>query len=138
MLSSDVAVAKVVSATPTTDGQIEYAFLVQKRIAGIDREFFTLAVRKTRSRQEDNNFDSHHAEAFWQRGGGRLFNDTDCVIYPSFAVGDSYLTFLGQTITRRSFEKIATIDGQPDWNDRWLLYVQRRLVNSTANDLLIK
>ncbi|MCU6497608.1 hypothetical protein LPN04_07380 [Rugamonas sp. A1-17] len=122
----DVSVATVVRATPM-DGQMEYEFLVQKRIVGSARGSFTLKFHDTPQRQDEQSFDNHQAERFWQRGGGRLFNDTTCLIDPTFVVGHSYLAFVGQPITRRSFERIESTSGQLNFNDKWLQYVEAKL-----------
>ena len=108
-------------------GQIEYEFLVQKRILGTARESFTLSLHSTFLHQEEQSFDSHQSEAFWQRGGGRLSNDTACVIDPTFVVGHSYLAFVGQPFTKRSFERIDSTNGQLNFNDKWLQYVESKL-----------
>src|SRR5471030_610153 len=73
MLASDISVATVVRATPTVDGKIEYKFLVQKRIIGPYRNFFTVTGHNSMNRPEDGSFNRHQSEDFWQRGGGRLF-----------------------------------------------------------------
>ena len=46
---------------------------------------------------------------------------------PSFVVGESYLSFMGQAFTRRSFEKITSVNGAPNGEDKWLLYVEAKL-----------
>jgi len=122
----DVSVATVVRETPM-DGQVEYEFLVQKRILGAARGSFTLKFPNAPQHQDERSFDNHQAERFWQRGGGRLFSDTACVIAPTFVVGHSYLAFVGQPITRRSFERIESSSGQLNFNDKWLQYVEAKL-----------
>jgi hypothetical protein len=127
MKSRDVSVVQVVSAVPTRDGNTEYNFVVQKRVSGFTQENYTLKSRFGEGRDEESSFGNHEDKEFWGRGGGRLTNDTDCVIYPKFVVGNSYLAFFGQTLTRRSFEKIDNINGQPNMNDRWLRYVENKI-----------
>lgn len=126
-LASDVSVAKVIRATALGDGNTEYEFLVQERIAGPFRPRFTIVGHGVPSNDDRGDFGNHTDEAFWRGGGGRLFNDTDCVIHPTFVVGASYLAFVGQTITRRSFERIATSNGHFNASDKWLAYVETAL-----------
>lgn len=125
--ATDVSVATVVDAIPLADGEVEYHFQVLERLAGFDRIGFTVVGRSGERYGQDTTFDSHTDPAFWTRGGGRVMNDTDCVIYPGFIVGDSYLVFLGAPFTRRSFEKIDVINGKIDHGDRWLAYVKAAL-----------
>jgi len=119
----DVSLATVVRATPTMDGQTEYEFQVQKRIFGPDTNSFTLrsTARPPSLLYEESSFDKHQSEEFWMRGGGRLFSNAGCNIEPAFVVGHSYLAFVGQAVTRRSFERIASPD------DKWLRYVENQL-----------
>lgn len=42
-------------------------------------------------------------------------------------VSHSYLAFVGQPITRRSFERIESASGQLNFNDKWLQYVEAKL-----------
>jgi hypothetical protein len=124
--AEDVSVAKVVRATATTGEQVEYEFLVQKRITGVERFRFTI-VGIADQEQGGTDFAGHSDKAFWLRGGGRLFNNTACVIEPSFALGASYLVFLGEPISRRSFERIDATNGQVNSGDKWLAYVEAKL-----------
>jgi hypothetical protein len=54
-------------------------------------------------------------------------NDSDCVIYPDFIIGGSYLIFQGSPATWRSSEKIEVADGQINENDKWLAFVKAGL-----------
>lgn len=126
-LASDVSVAKVVNASVTADGQTEYEFLVYRRIAGEDRQRFTVIGSGKLANHNQSDFAKHTDDAFWRAGGGRLFNDTDCVIHPTFVLGASYLAFLGQPITRRSFERIGTSSDHIDSSDKWLSYIEAKM-----------
>jgi hypothetical protein len=126
-LARDVSVATVTQATATADGHIEYEFLVLRRIAGSPRTSFTLSGSAGGARNVGSTFNHHQDDAFWQPGGGRLFNDTACVIQMKFVVGETYLAFVGQPLTRRSFERIDVSDANANLNDKWLLFVEARL-----------
>jgi hypothetical protein len=64
-------------------------------------------------------------------------NDADCVIHPGFAVGSSYLVFLGGASTRRSFEKIDMVNSTINQDDKWLVYVKEQLAKRQASDVAI-
>lgn len=125
----DVSVARVVDAVPLEDGDVEYRFIVQQRLAGPDRFTFMVKGRRRVDAGPDTSYARHTAPSFWDHGGGRLEHDmgVDCRLHPSFAVGDSYLVFLGAPAVRRSFERIETVDGGIDRGDQWLMYVETAL-----------
>lgn len=135
-LASDVVVARVVRATPLapllshSNGggrpAVEYEFDVQERLLGPDERRFVLIGAQGENRRASPSND-HRDDAFWQRGGGRLHNDSDCVLRPNFVVGEHYLIFRGKPATWRSFEHIETVRGRPDPDDRWLAYVKEKL-----------
>jgi hypothetical protein len=117
--------AKVISATPRSDDvqEVDYQFLILKRLTGPDQLLFSMSGRMP-GQNRDTTFGNHQDETFWQRGGGRMMNDTDCVIYPDFVVGRTYLVFRDSPVTRRSFEEIETADGRSADDDKWFVYVQ--------------
>ena len=131
-MATDVSVARVVRATPSTAQKgggrqaMEYEFEVVQRILGPDEARFVLGgahgVTRTALPAGD-----HGDEAFWRHGGGRLSNDQDCVLRPDFEVGESYLIFRDKPATRRSFEHIETVQGRPNPDDKWLSYVVEKL-----------
>lgn len=120
----DVTLATVVGATGAPFGEPAFDFLVVRRLSGVGLNWFTLPGISGR-RDSGNTFDGHADPVFWQRGGGRLANDTDCLIHPTFVVGATYLVFAGQPLTRRSDERIDMADGGA--GDRWLAFVAARL-----------
>lgn len=130
--ATDVSVARVVRATPSPvpayggRQSVEYEFEVQQRILGPDEQGFILIGAKGETRRAASSSD-HSDQAFWQRGGGRLHNDSDCVLRPNFVVGEHYLVFRGKPATWRSFEHIETVRGRPNPDDKWLSYVVEQL-----------
>ncbi|WP_306393850.1 hypothetical protein [Telluria beijingensis] len=124
-----VAVARVISAHPIGDDIFEYRFIVLKRLAGPDTQSFTVQGLAPDSRfaSDQGEHADHDGPRFWARGGGRVMNDPSCTLRPWFTLGESYLVILDQPYTRRSFEHIATVDGQFDAKDKWLNYVEARL-----------
>jgi hypothetical protein len=131
-LATDVTLVKVVRATPSpipnSGGRpsVEYEFEVQERLLGPEEQSFVLIGANGETRHNSSSND-HSDEAFWQRGGGRLYNDPDCVLRPNFVVGENYLVFRGKPATWRSFEHIVTVRGKPNSADRWLFYAKQKL-----------
>lgn len=108
---------------------VEYEFVVEKRLLGPDTSGFTILGT---SAHEDRNAYLPEADfreaAFWAAGGGRLkLRAASCYLSPSFVIGERYLIFQGQPIIARSFEHVATVNGQPDPDDRWLKFVEETL-----------
>jgi len=126
-LASDVAVGQVISATPLDGQDVEYRFLSLDQLKGQSGKVFTVMGHAEKPGGDVTTFNDHADFAFWARGGGRVMNDTDCVIHPGFVVGSSYLMFLGSPVTRRSLEKIAMVNGTVNPDDRWLKYVKQQL-----------
>lgn len=133
-LATDVVLAKVVSAAPRYGNrdEVDYQFLVLQRLAGPDQQFFSISGRAP-GLSRDTTFDNHRDEAFWQRGGGRVMNDSDCVIHPDFVVGKTYLVFRDLPMTWRSFEEIETVDGRSGDDDKWFVYVQAHIRQDRSN-----
>lgn len=127
LAATDVSVAEVISATPVEGRVVEYRFRVLQRLAGYDRKEFTMTGSAPPREAVETSFDNHAAPAFWKRGGGRLVNESDCRIYPSFVVGSRYLMFLGSPFTWRSAEKIEAVDWPVTSSDAWLAYVKAGL-----------
>ncbi|WP_313169726.1 hypothetical protein [Massilia oculi] len=131
-MAVDVSVAKVVRETPTSipggGGRltVEYEFEVQERIQGLPVQRFIVVGAAGETRPRPSSTD-HSDEQFWRRGGGRLYNDSDCVLRPDFEMGEMYLVFRGKPATWRSFEHIETVRGRPNPNDKWLAYVKEQL-----------
>lgn len=126
-LSSNVSLAKAVGAAPMSDGGVEYTFVVEKHLLGNSPAVFQIYGAKDYLDGQDHAFANHTDERFWQYGGGRLINDTDCKIRPTFTVGSTYLVFLDQRVTRRSYEQIVRTDGDEDTKDQWLQLVERKV-----------
>jgi hypothetical protein len=108
---------------------VQYEFVVEKRWLGPDTPGFTIMGVSV---QEDRDAYLPEADfrkaAFWAAGGGRLSRGAaSCYLSPSFVIGERYVIFQGQPIIARSFEHVATVNGQPDPDDRWLRYVEEGL-----------
>lgn len=131
-LATDVSLAKVIRATPSPipsfggRPSVEYEFEVQERLLGPGQQRFVLIGAQGETRPNPSSND-HSDKAFWQRGGGRLYNDPDCVLRPNFVVGENYLIFRGKPATWRSFEHIETVRGKPNTDDKWLSYAREKL-----------
>ena len=129
---ADVMVGQVIGATPLGGDTVEYSFLVLDQLRGLPRKVFTVLGRAVSPYDQDTSYDRHQDFAFWASGGGRSMNGMDCAIHPSFVVGNSYLVFLSDAPTWRSFEKIDLVDGHPDPDDKWLAYVKTALSGTPA------
>ena len=132
-LATDVALGQVISATPLGGEQVEYRFLALEQLAGPARKVFTVIGSPDRY-GKDSAFDGHADSAFWTRAGGRVMHGTDCVIHPSFVVGNSYLVFIDASPTQRSYEKIDMVGDAVNQDDKWLIYVRDQLGKAAAGD----
>lgn len=117
----DVALAKVVHVADLGNGMVRYDFVVERRLLGPERPEFSVHGRAVGNYLEREPSMDHSDPTFWQRGGGRLTNEGDCVIRPAFQRGARYLMFMNQTATWRSFERITT------GHDKWLAFVEDKL-----------
>jgi hypothetical protein len=123
--SKDVTLAQVVRAETTDRGEVRYFFKVQRRFSGDDRTSFELLGYPAIWEGNNRTFSHHFEPTFWERNQGRNSNGTDCKIRPNFSVGGTYLIFLGQAYTRKSFELIIRTHGDEATRDKWLQYVER-------------
>ena len=141
VMATDVSVARVTEAIPSplinSGGRqsVDYTLEVQQRILGLPEQRFTISGARGMTRPPPSSSD-HSDAAFWERGGGRLYNDADCVLRPDFIVGENYLIFRGKPATWRSFEYIATVRGRPDPDDKWLSYVKEKLSDAQSGPSL--
>ena len=133
-LVTDVAVGQVIGATPMGGQEVEYRFLSLETLTGQPGKVFTVMGRAAAPGSKETTFDNHADFAFWARGGGRVMNDADCGMHPSFVIGSSYLVFLGAPATRRSFEEIDLVNGIVNADDKWLSYVKQQLAKRQAAD----
>lgn len=131
--ATQVAVGQVISATQVDRYEVEYRFITLEQLAGQSGKVFTVMGRAGHRGGQESTFNNHTDFSFWAHGGGRLMNDTDCVIHPDFAIGSSYLVFLGTPLTRRSLEKIDMVNGTISPDDRWLTYVRQQVARREAS-----
>lgn len=107
---------------------VEYEFVVEKRWRGADRKTFTLmGVSPPTTFADPGPQANQGREAFWEPGGGRFGRLHFCTIEPWFVVGERYLVFVGKPVIARSYEHVATIEGQANPGDKWLRYVDAAL-----------
>jgi hypothetical protein len=130
--ATEVALGQVIGATPLSDYQVEYRFVVLEQLAGAPQKVMTEIGGPVGRNDPDTTFHDHRDFAFWARGGGRATNGTDCVLHPGFVVGSIYLVFPGPPPTRRSFEKIEMVDGRPNPDDKWLATVRQTLAGAAT------
>jgi hypothetical protein len=130
--ATNVVVGQVIGATPLGGQSVEYRFLVLEQLAGPPQKVVTVMGNTAAPYDKDTSFDSHRDFAFWARGGGRTMNGADCVIHPSFVLGNTYLVFLDSTPTWRSFEKLDMFDSIVNHDDKWLAYVKAWLGGTVA------
>ncbi len=104
---------------------VRYHFRKIKNLKGDAPERFTIDGISSVYGDSLDDFDGHRKEVFWENGGGRSWHDTDCVIYPSFAVGGTFLIFLEKPYHRKSFELILrSHDADEELRDKWLSWVE--------------
>lgn len=128
LMAGDVAVAQAIGATPLGDYLVEYRFQTLEQLRGTGQKIFIVIGGPEGFNNKDTSFNNHWDPAFWERGGGRTINGSDCVLRPGFVVGNTYLVFLGVQPTWRSFEKIEMVGGRPNSDDRWLAFVTQKLI----------
>lgn len=124
----EVYVARVVRATETEGGKVDYEFAVVKHLAGPFRTRFSISSNIAAADDVVASPD-HGDKRFWEAGGGRLGGDSNwCYITLRFDVGISYLVFLDRLRTYRSTERINVSQGrEPITDDKWYQYVEERL-----------
>ena len=124
----DSAVANGDDAHYLASYPVEYTFEVEKRWRGTERKTFTLAGRSPPTTFHDPGPQAHQGRAeFWEHGGGRFARQFSCRIEPWFIVGERYLVFVGEPIIARSYEHVATIEGQANPDDKWLRFIDAAL-----------
>lgn len=107
---------------------VEYELVVEKRWRGTDRKVFTLMGVSPPTTFADPGPEANQGrDAFWEPGGGRFGRLHFCTIEPWFVVGERYLVFVGAPVIARSYEHVATIEGQANPDDKWLRYVDAAL-----------
>lgn len=121
--SSDVALARVMSAKVISNGTVQYSFAVIRRFSGPPKRTFTIIGVAGLGEDINQTFNDHEDKEFWEKGGGRLSNSADCEIHPRFSVGGHYLVFSGVPYTRMSFELIYRTNGNK--KDKWLQHVEK-------------
>jgi hypothetical protein len=123
--SRSVFLAKVVRAELLPNNTIDYFLNVEKVYAGTRvKEPLKINGSISTGGSRDETFQHHHDDSFWTTRGGRVLNDSSCMIRPDFIVGATYLVFLDTPYTRKSFERIVRTDGGDEFKDKWLSYVE--------------
>lgn len=69
----------------------------------------------------DNDFDQHRSKRFWDLRASRTIMGADCILYPHFTEGYTYLVFLGDQDHSKGYEVIMADD------DFWLETVRNVL-----------
>lgn len=69
----------------------------------------------------DNDFDLHRSNRFWDLRASRTIMGSDCILYPHFTEGYTYLVFLGDQDHSKGYEVIKADD------DFWLETVRNVL-----------
>lgn len=107
---------------------VEYTFEVEQRWRGPERKTFTLIGRSAPTTLRDPGPEADQGSAqFWEHGGGRFARQFACRIEPWFLVGERYLVFVGEPVIARSYEHVASIEGQANPADKWLRYIDAAL-----------
>ena len=88
--AQDVTLARVLRAVPLDGRAVRYDFDVVRRLAGPERQAFSIQGSAQPAMHRPIVTDDHDDPRFLQGGGGRLVNEPDCVLRPHFAVGEIY------------------------------------------------
>jgi hypothetical protein len=119
-----VVLARATKGEWMNNGAVRYYFAVERQFAGGPIATFDLVGATAPGGGGDETYSHHHDGRFWQAQFGRLPNDTDCEIHPDFVIGGTYLIFLNQPYTRKSFERIVRVGRDSQTKDKWLAYVE--------------
>ena len=126
--TKQIVLARVVKAEAdfkTSD--VTYSFVVDQTVKGENPKIFTIVGASLFYPEDLTTFDYHRSERFWKQDAGRCQHDTDCVIHPAFAVGDTYLIFVDGPYHRKSFERIVMLGKEADTRDKWLVWVENNV-----------
>jgi len=123
--TEDIVLANVSRIDTLNNSKIEYHFSTVENLRG-DKYInsFTLTypiIESDASSFQYDDFDKHRSRYFWELGGSRTFIDVDCLLYPVFQIGHSYLLFLDEKDHRMGYEMIKSED------DLWLEVVKKVL-----------
>ena len=121
--TSTIALATVVRAE-VSGQEVLYTFRTVRVVKGKPKLEFQLRGDPAIYPSQSNDFEDHAQKEFWSSRIGRVTMHPDCKVHPSFAVGGTYLAFLGQPFHTKSFELIHVTSG--DQQDKWLKYVLNR------------
>lgn len=125
--TSNIVLAKVIGADVAHDSiEVEYTFHTVKTIKGQAEATFKIIGRPL-AQGWMSNFNHHSDEKFWNSSIGRHTYDSDCKIYPRFAVGATFLVFLDTPYHNKSFEYIVRTRGNSETKDKWLQYVEKQV-----------
>jgi hypothetical protein len=124
--TSQIVLAKAVSALANQNNEVTYRFITIKVLKGKAVEKFEILGHPLLE-GDLHNFDHHNSEEFWKEYGGRVSGHTDCEIHPGFSVGGTYLIFLSKPYHIKSFENIFRANGNNKTKDKWLFYVEEKL-----------
>lgn len=126
--TKQIVLAHVVKAVADLkSGNVTYSFVVDQAVKGENPKAFTIVGGSLSYPEDLTTFDHHRSERFWKEDAGRCQHDTDCVIHPAFAVGDTYLIFVDSPYHRKSFERIAMLGKEAATRDRWLAWVENKV-----------
>lgn len=118
-----IVLAKPTGAVRLSPYRVAYTLEAVSMVSGEAMSRFEIIGRPRDRRNKglaEWNFEDHTAKVFWEDDwAGRVFNFPDCKLYPSFAIGGTYLVFLGNVPHVKGFERIHDLS-----KDQWLKYVQ--------------
>lgn len=118
-----IVLAKPTGAVRLSPYRVAYTLEAVSMVSGKAVSRFEIIGRPRDGRSKglaEWNFEDHTAKVFWEDDwAGSVFNHPDCKLYPSFALGGTYLVFLGDVPHVKGFERIH----DPS-KDQWLKYVQ--------------
>jgi hypothetical protein len=126
--TNNIVLAQVTNIDSTYDSSITYSFKTIEILRG-HQNLSTFSLKYPlnqwnqwiKEKTTDNDFDLHRSNRFWDLRGSRTLMESDCILYPHFTEGYTYLVFLGDQDHSMGYEVIKTDD------DFWLETVRNVL-----------
>jgi len=125
-----IVLARVTKVERGERGTYHYTFKSEKILKGNPADTFIIDGWAPEGADDLETFDDHKNENFWKDTSGRCSCSSDCVIHPTFSPRAIYLIFLEAPYHKKSFERIARLNG----GDKWLTWVEEQIKANTAKE----
>lgn len=119
--TNNIVLAKVTDVQFLNDSTVTYSFETIEVLRGQQNlNTFSLEYpldewnQRIMEETTDEDFDEHRSNRFWDLRASRTMMGSDCILYPHFTEGLTYLIFLGDQDHSKGYEVIKSE------NDFWL------------------